>query len=116
VDDNDDSARSLAWLIGSWGFDARVATDGRSGLELAAEYCPNVILCDVAMPGMSGLELARRLRANGHSDVALIAITAYGTEQDRDRTREAGFHTHFVKPVEPEELRRILRQCSMPGA
>jgi CheY-like chemotaxis protein len=116
VDDNDDAARSLAWLIGRWGYDARVAADGRSALESVAEYRPDVILCDVAMPGMTGLELARRLRTNCHSEVVLVAITAYGTEQDRDRTREAGFRTHLVKPVEPEQIRWILHQCSTPGA
>jgi CheY-like chemotaxis protein len=93
-----------------------VALDGLSALELAAEYRPDVILCDMAMPGMSGLEVARRLRANGHSNVVLVAITAYGTEQDRDRTREAGFRTHLVKPVEPEKIRWILHQCSTSGA
>jgi CheY-like chemotaxis protein len=110
VDDNDDAARSLAWLVGRWGHDVRVALNGRSALELAADYSPDVILCDVAMPGMSGLELARRLRGNDYPNAALIAITAYGTEQDRCRTREAGFHIHLVKPVEPEQVRLILRQ------
>jgi CheY-like chemotaxis protein len=116
VDDNADAARSLAWLVGRWGYDVRLTADGRSALELADEYHPDVILCDVAMPGMTGLELAKRLRTNCHSEVVLVAITAYGTEQDRDRTREAGFRTHLVKPVEPEQIRWILHQCDRPDA
>jgi CheY-like chemotaxis protein len=115
VDDNDDAAQSLAWLVNRWGYEARIAADGRSALELAAEFRPDVVLCDVAMPGMSGLETARRLRDECSPNPLLVAVTAYGTEQDRNRTREAGFRAHLVKPVEPEQVRLLLWQYSTGG-
>jgi CheY-like chemotaxis protein len=109
VDDNRDAADSLALLLQAWGYEPLVACDGPSGLALAAARPPAAALIDVGLPHMDGCEVARRLRARAGTDRALlVAITGYTRDQDRQRSREAGFDHHFVKPVEPEELRVLL--------
>jgi two-component system CheB/CheR fusion protein len=115
IDDCVDGARLLAHLLHLWGHETRCAFDGRSGLELAEEFRPDIVLCDVAMPGMSGCEVAKRLLLKPDmAKVLVVAVTAYGTEQDRFNTREAGFHMHLVKPVEPSILQGILAQALNP--
>src|SRR5258708_39335075 len=92
IDDSVDAVRTLATLIRLWGYDVRYAFDGRSGLALAEVFRPNVVFCDLVMPGMDGCEVARRLRMSPELARAyVVAVTAYGTEQDRKSTREAGF-------------------------
>jgi CheY-like chemotaxis protein len=109
VDDNADAADSLAVLLGTQGHEVRVAYDGPGGLAAAAECRPDVVVCDIGMPGMSGLEVARRLRADpALADTLLVALTGWGQEEDRRRSREAGFDRHLTKPVDPGELQRVL--------
>ncbi|MBW8905187.1 MAG: response regulator, partial [Betaproteobacteria bacterium] len=109
VDDNADAARTLADVLRSDGHETRYAMSGASALELAAELKPDVVLLDIGMPGMDGYELARRLRAmaNGAA-IRLVAVTGWGRDADRERSREAGFDLHLVKPVDPAELARAL--------
>ena len=109
VDDNVDSVESMEVLLQLWGHEVRTAQDGPAALTVAAEYRPDVVLLDIGLPGMSGYEVAQRLREiPGLAGTVLVAVTGYGQESDRRRTREAGFNRHLVKPVEPAHLQEIL--------
>ncbi len=108
VDDQADAARSLARLLKAWGHEVHVAHDGPAALEAAQAHGPELVLLDIGLPGMDGHEVARRLRATARNGLQIIALTGYGQEEDRSRSREAGFDDHLVKPVDPEDLRRIL--------
>ena len=108
VDDNPDGAESLASLLRLMGASVSVAHDGLSALRLVREGPPEVVVCDIGMPGMSGLEVARRLRGQLGYQGLLVALTGWGQEDDRRRSREAGFDHHFVKPVDPDELQELI--------
>jgi signal transduction histidine kinase len=109
VDDNRDSAESLAALLGMLGHEVREAFDGRQAIEVARAWLPDLVLLDIGMPGLTGHEVARRLRAEpGLADTTLIALTGYGSAEDRRESREAGFDGHLVKPVDFDALERIL--------
>ena len=108
VDDNLDSADTMAELIRIWGHEVRTANDGPSALECARGFRPQVVLLDVGLPGMDGYELARRLRAEGLAGTLLVSVTGYGQEEDRRRAQEAGFDHHLTKPVDPDTLLRIV--------
>jgi signal transduction histidine kinase/CheY-like chemotaxis protein len=109
VDDNVDAAESLALLLQLLGHEVKVAHDGPTALELAPAFRPHLALLDIGMPGMDGLELARRLRPlSGLETTVLAALTGWGQEDDRRRTREAGFTYHLVKPADPQTLKELL--------
>jgi two-component system, chemotaxis family, CheB/CheR fusion protein len=109
VDDEPAVAKSLAWVLKMDGHQVRVVQDGPSALTAAREEAAEVVLLDIAMPGMDGYEVARRLRRTpGLETMRLVALTGYGDEAVRQRTREAGFDEHLVKPVNPDELTRVL--------
>ena len=109
VDDNTDSAESMATLLGLQGHETRTALDGPAALEAAQVFRPELILLDIGLPGMDGYEVARRLRTELHMDeTVLIAMTGYGHEQDRREAQAAGFNHHLVKPVDPAALQRVL--------
>jgi PAS domain S-box-containing protein len=113
VDDNRDAADSLNLLLASMGQNVYVAYDGQSAIAAAKIFKPDVVLLDIGMPHMSGYEVARALRADEsapHS--ALVAVTGWGQEADRERAKEAGFTYHFVKPISEEALRSILTEVS----
>jgi CheY-like chemotaxis protein len=111
VDDHIDTVESFAFLIKSWGHDVRVAHDGPRALEQARQHRPDVVLLDLAMPGMDGYELARRLREEvGLSEAALIAISGYGQAEYRQRSQKAGMSHHLLKPVDPSFLRDLLAE------
>jgi CheY-like chemotaxis protein len=105
VDDVRDSADTLANILQLLGHQVRAAYDGLAALAIADEWRPDVIIADIAMPGMHGYELARRLRAGllGR-DVLLIALTGFADDEHRRRSKEAGFDHHFVKPVSLDTL------------
>ena len=109
VDDNEDSAESMAILLRMWGHHVDVAHDGPSALVSAAENRPEVVFLDIGLPGMDGYEVARRLRQqqNGKA-LTLIALTGMGRDEDRRRAMEAGFDRHVTKPVGPETLQSIV--------
>ena len=109
IDDNVDAAESLAQLLMLSGHDARTASDGTEGLRLAQEFQPEVVFCDLGLPGMSGLDVARALRALpfGRS-LVLAALTGYGQPADREKTAQAGFDAHLVKPVDPAVIESFL--------
>jgi signal transduction histidine kinase/DNA-binding response OmpR family regulator len=109
VDDNVDAADSLAMLLRLQGQDVQVAHDGPSALEMAAAYRPEIVFLDIGLPGMDGYEVCRQLRQQpGMDKVRLIALTGWGQEEDRRRSREAGFDEHLVKPVDPAALEELL--------
>jgi PAS domain S-box-containing protein len=109
VDDNVDAAESLALLARLWGHQAQVAHDGPTALHLASTSRPDMVLLDIGLPGMDGYEVGRRLRAEpALRDVILVAVTGYGQEEDRRRSREAGFDHHLTKPVQPDALQAFL--------
>jgi two-component system CheB/CheR fusion protein len=105
VDDNVAVARMSAVLLRTLGYDVKASHSGMAALELAVSFKPQVVLLDIGMPEMDGYEVARRFRAHPDlKDVRLVAVTGYGQESDRLRSKEAGFNNHLVKPVEVEEL------------
>jgi signal transduction histidine kinase len=109
VDDNRDAAESLALLLRLRGHDVRVAADGPAALAMATEYLPEVVFLDLGLPGMDGHEVGRCLRQRpGLERARVVALTGSGSEDDRSRSRQAGFDGHLVKPVEPDEIDRIL--------
>ena len=109
VDDNADAADMLTVMLGGWGHDVRPAYQGLSALELAETFRPEVVLLDLGLPGLDGYQLAERLRARPWAErITLFAVTGRGQDDDRERTRLAGFREHFVKPVAPEILRDAL--------
>jgi PAS domain S-box-containing protein len=109
VDDNRDAAASLAELVRMLGHEVALAHDGVEALEQVERWLPDLVFLDLGMPRMGGLEVARRLRERGADrQPRLIALTGWGQEADRARTREAGFDHHAVKPVDLPTLRRLL--------
>jgi PAS domain S-box-containing protein len=110
VDDNVDAAQSLARLLARfYNQDVRVAHDGYRAVALAEEFHPEVVVLDIGMPGMDGYEVARRLREQpGGREATIIALTGWGQETDRARSKEAGFDAHIVKPIDPEILYSYL--------
>jgi len=109
VDDNEDGADLLAVALGSKGYDTRIAGDAPTALRVAAEFLPQVAFLDIGLPVMDGYELAAHLRAiAGLADIQLIAVTGYGQESDRKKTRAAGFLHHLVKPVDFEDVEATL--------
>jgi CheY-like chemotaxis protein len=109
IDDNPDSAMSEQVLLGLMGHEVAVAYSGKAGVELARQFCPEVVLCDIGLPDLEGYEVARQLRQEPSTAGArLIAVTGYGSDEDRQRCEEAGFVVVLTKPVEPDELGRVL--------
>jgi len=109
VDDNVDAAESMAMLLRMRRHEVRVVHDGPSALEAATDFQPDVVLLDIGLPGMSGYEVARKLRQEpGGERLVLAAMTGYGQDEDRRRSKEAGFDQHFTKPVDPEQVQVLL--------
>jgi CheY-like chemotaxis protein len=109
VEDNRDSADSLRLLLEFSGHDVAVAYSGHDGVKAAEQYQPDVVLCDIGLPGLDGYGVARKLRDSPATAKArLIAVTAYGQDEDRRRSHEAGFEQHLVKPVGPDALQWVL--------
>ena len=111
VDDNRDAADSLAEILRLLGCSVKVAYDGQAALVLAREHSPQLALIDLGMPGMDGYELVGHLRAQEGGAAMLIgALTGYGNEEDRQRTREAGFDAHYTKPIDFATLQAFIER------
>ena len=109
VDDNVDAAESLAMLLQTSGHVVWTAYSGPSALSSAAEHRPEVVLLDIGLPELDGFEVAKRMREDpAHEAMVLVALTGYGQAADRERSREAGFDHHLVKPVDLDEVQAIL--------
>jgi CheY-like chemotaxis protein len=111
VEDHADTAATMAELLRLLGHEVFVAGSGVEALPYAEKNSPDAVLLDIGLPGMSGWEIAQRIQAfPGGRRPLLVAITGYGQEADRERSRAAGIHFHLVKPVDPEELEQLLRR------
>jgi signal transduction histidine kinase/ActR/RegA family two-component response regulator len=111
VDDNRDSADSLAMLLELMGHEVRIAQDGLEAVEESATFQPHVILLDLGLPRLNGYEAARRIREQQrHGALTMVALTGWGQKEDRRRTAEAGFDAHLVKPVDLVALTKLLAE------
>jgi Response regulators consisting of a CheY-like receiver domain and a winged-helix DNA-binding domain len=109
VDDNRDAADSLALLLGLEGHEVRVAYAGRPAIEVAHEFQPEIAILDLGLPDLSGYDVARLLRQDpALARIELIALTGWGQEEHRKRALEAGFDHHVTKPVDLDQLARLL--------
>jgi CheY-like chemotaxis protein len=109
VDDKPDCRTSLAMLVRAFGHDVEMARDGEDAIHVTEQFHPDTILLDIGLPKMNGWEVARVLRAKyGRDRLVLVAVTGYGSEGDRRRSRDAGFDRHFVKPIDVNELKSVL--------
>lgn len=108
VDDNADAAQSLAMLLKLRGHEVQVALGGAEALTFARLALPELVFLDIGMPGMDGYEVARQLRAEFNSSLTIIALTGWGADQDRQRSRAAGFDRHLTKPVDLAALEAAL--------
>jgi CheY-like chemotaxis protein len=116
VDDNKDAANSLAALLRLQGHEVRVAHNGLSGLEIAKTYRPEMIFLDIGMPEMDGYEVARRLRNDQDlKNIVLAALTGWGQQADRQRTAEAGFDHHLVKPADSKIVESLVADLHLRG-
>lgn len=109
VDDDPDVAESFKMLLEIIGSEVRVAHDGPAALEVARRFRPEVVFIDINLPGMSGYELARRLRREHGTGLHLVALTGFGQNGVGERARKAGFDRHLLKPVDLELLQELLR-------
>jgi CheY-like chemotaxis protein len=107
IDDNRAAADSLELLLCLHNYDVRVAYTGPEGVRLAVEWMPDVVLCDIGLPGLDGYGVATALRQHGLT-ARLIAVTAYDSVAARQRSSRAGFERHLVKPVDPAQLLELL--------
>lgn len=109
VDDNEDSANSLALILKLGGHETASVYSASAALECAVSFKPDVVLLDIGLPGMDGYEVAQKMRElPGLRDVRLVAVTGYGRSDDRLRARDAGFDDHLTKPVELPVLEKTL--------
>jgi CheY-like chemotaxis protein len=109
VDDNEDSAQTLGSLVRVWGYEAHTAFNGLAALVEANDFRPDVVLCDLTMPGIDGYKVAESVRHHAAlSGTLLVAVTAHGDDDHRRRAARAGFHAHLVKPVDTDGLHRLL--------
>ena len=109
VDDNVDAVESLAVLLEADGHEVRTAHDGTSALALVESFRPDLVVLDIGLPGMSGYEIAQRIRARPEFGApTLVALTGYGQQEDRKRARAAGFDHHFIKPADVGALQRLI--------
>ena len=111
VDDNHDSALSLAMMLSIMGHETRTAHDGESAVTTAESFLPEVVLLDIGLPKLNGYEVAQRIREHEWgTSMFLIAVTGWGQEEDRQRSSEVGLNVHMVKPVEPAALERLFAE------
>jgi DNA-binding response OmpR family regulator len=113
VDDCEDTANSLAFLVGLWGFEAEVCYDGAKAVETAATFLPQVVFLDLGLPGMDGFEVALRLRKMpGLRSVLLVAVTGWQSDVQQRLAWEAGFDHYVIKPADTDKLRALLGRGS----
>jgi PAS domain S-box-containing protein len=117
VDDNEDGAESLAMLLQFDGHETHQAHDGVQAIEAAERVRPDAILLDIGLPRLNGYEVCRRIREEPWGkDMVLVALTGWGQEEDRQRSRHAGFNSHMVKPVDHDALTKLLRHLGPDDA
>ncbi len=113
IEDSKDILFLMKMELESLGYSVLTARDGESGLDIAAREHPNLIISDIKMPGIDGLEFIKRLRAVPElSSMPAIALTGYGSEQDVAKALAAGYNAHISKPVDPHELSELIRSLT----
>ena len=113
VEDNLDAAEMLDVAVSLLGHSTRVANDGATAITLAGQFAPDVILLDVGLPVMNGYAVAQALRARPeHNRIHIAAVTGWGQDEDRRKAREAGFDSHFTKPLAPAALEELLARVA----
>jgi CheY-like chemotaxis protein len=111
IDDNRDAADMLAMMLGLDGHQTRVEYDPVAGLDTLRDFAADVVFCDIGLPQMDGYEVARRIKADtAHSQPILVALTGWGSQEDKNRAKAAGFNFHVTKPVAPEAVRALLHE------
>ncbi len=116
ADDNADAAETTATLLANAGCRVRTVFSGHDAIAATADFHPEVVLLDLGMPDLSGLDTCARLRhAPGGRDLFIAAITGWGQDEDRRRTQSAGFDAHLVKPVAPDDLLQVIATARRPG-
>lgn len=113
IEDNIDAAEVLTLWLEDLGHTVSVANNGIEGLELVQTVQPAIVLCDIGLPGIDGVEVCRRVKALGDAAPPMVALTGWGMPADRERTREAGFLDHLVKPVALDKLREVLDRLAV---
>ena len=111
IEDDADGREALCMQLLMAGHEVHEAKDGKSGIEVVQRVQPDVVLLDIGLPGLDGYEVARRLKSGQHCP-RLVAVTGYGRSEDKDRAMTAGFDAHLTKPVEPDELHRMLHAAN----
>jgi CheY-like chemotaxis protein len=113
VNDYQDNVDSMAMLLRLYGYEVETALGGAAALKVAREQHPNVVLLDISMPGIDGYEVARQLRALFQNNIVIVALTAYGSDEDKKSFQNAGFDNYFTKPADPAEVERLLRRLAL---
>lgn len=109
ADDNEDSAAAMAIILKLLGSEVRTANDGLEAIEIAENFRPEIILLDIGMPGKNGYDVCHYLRQQSWGGKVIIAVlTGWGQDEDKRRSEEAGFNHHLVKPVDPNDLEKLL--------
>jgi CheY-like chemotaxis protein len=110
ADDNPDSAATLSFMLEVLGNEVRVAHDGLQAVEIAAAFRPDAILLDIGMPRLNGYDACEQIRRHPWgADAFIVALTGWGQDEDRNRSRAAGFDRHLVKPVEPATIEKLIQ-------
>ncbi len=117
VEDNHDSADSLATILRIWGYEVRVAYDGLEALSSVDSFFPDIVVTDLGLPGLDGFQLAQTLRLKSETrNVFLVAVSAYSDSASRSRSETAGIDEHLAKPVDLHALRNLLARRNQPSA
>jgi CheY-like chemotaxis protein len=117
VDDNKDSALTLAMILRIMGHEAQTAHDGLEAIQLAETFRPEVIFLDIGMPKLNGYDTCRHIRQQPWgTSIVIVALTGWGQAEDYRRSKDAGFNHHLVKPVKPPVLRQVLAELPAPSA
>jgi len=111
IDDNENCAKIMMWTMEIFGHTVEMATDGPTAIELAKSFRPNVVLLDIGLPEMNGYEICQAMKKEpALQNTVFIAQTGWGQQEHRERTKEAGFDHHLVKPVDMKALTNILHE------
>jgi CheY-like chemotaxis protein len=112
VDDNVDAAEAIATLLQFSGYEIDVAHDPQQAIEAAARVRPDLVLLDIGLPGMTGYEVAQRMREGEGRYTKIVALTGYGQEQDNEQAKAAGFSAYLVKPVDADQLTALVNELT----
>jgi CheY-like chemotaxis protein len=116
IDDNPAGTRAMNRLVTALGGECRVAHNGQAGLADIREFCPDIVILDIGMPGLDGYETCRRIREEFGTSLMVVALTGWGQESDKHKAMQAGFDLHLTKPADPSQLEELLTTASIERA